>query len=131
MPGAEQVQWLGFCSGEALWEQVRGARALVLPSEWYENAPMSILEAYASGTPVVGAAIGGIPEMIDEDTGWVFRSGDVDDLARVLAQVAATPDARDRGNGTARACSAPKREFNRQRYVDGVLDVYRGLGIRC
>ncbi len=48
LPGADQVQWLGFCSGEALWQQVRGARALVLPSEWYENAPMSILEAYAA-----------------------------------------------------------------------------------
>ena len=130
LPGAEQVQWLGFCSGEALWQQVRGARALVLPSEWYENAPMSILEAYASGTPVVGAAIGGIPEMIDEATGWVFRSGDVDDLARVLRQVAETPAALIADMGR-RARERAEREFNRQRYVDGVLDVYRGLGIRC
>src|SRR5690606_35889133 len=103
---------------------------LVLPSEWYENAPMSILEAYASGTPVVGAAIGGIPEMIDEETGWVFRSGDVNDLARVLSQVVATPDTVV-GEMGRRARERAEREFNRKRYVDGVLDVYRGLGIRC
>jgi glycosyltransferase involved in cell wall biosynthesis len=130
MPGAENVEWLGFCSGEALWQQVRNARALVLPSEWYENAPMSILEAYASGTPVVGADIGGIPEMIEADTGWVFRSGDVEDLARALSQAAATPAAEIREMGR-RARERTEERFNPQRYVAGVLDVYRGLGVRC
>jgi glycosyltransferase involved in cell wall biosynthesis len=125
-----QVQWLGFCSGEALWKQVREARALVLPSEWYENAPMSVLEAYASGTPVIGADIGGIPEMIDADTGWVFRSGDAEDLARVLSAAVATPDAVIADMGR-RARQRVETQFNRERYLEGVLDVYRGLGIRC
>ena len=96
------MQWLGFCSGEALWKQVREARALVLPSEWYENAPMSVLEAYASGTPVIGADIGGIPEMIDADTGWVFRSGDAEDLARVLSAGGRDAGCGHRGHGSAR-----------------------------
>jgi len=130
MPGADQVQWLGFCSGEALWKQVREARALVLPSEWYENAPMSVLEAYANGTPVIGADIGGIPEMIDADTGWVFRSGDAEDLARVLRLAVAAPDAAIAEMGR-RSRQRAEVQFNRERYVDGVLDVYRGLGIRC
>src|SRR5665647_2644395 len=41
------VEFLGFVSGEPLLKWVREARAIVLPSEWYENAPMSVLEAYA------------------------------------------------------------------------------------
>ena len=130
LPQAERVEWLGFCSGEALWAQVRGARALVLPSEWYENAPMSVLEAYASGTPVVGADIGGIPELIDASTGWTFRSGDVDDLARVLSAVATTPDATIAAMGRA-ARRRVESEFNLERHVGDVLDVYRGLGVRC
>ena len=130
LPGADRIEWLGFCSGEDLWAQIRGARALVLPSEWYENAPMSVLEAYASGTPVVGARIGGIPEMIAEDTGWTFRSGDVDDLTSVLRRVADTPDATVSAMGR-RARERVEREFGRQRHVDGVLDVYRGLGVDC
>lgn len=130
LPGAERVTWLGFCTGEQLWQQVRDARALVLPSEWYENAPMSILEAYASGIPVIGADIGGIPEMIDADTGWVFRSGDVDDLARLLSRVAATPDATITAMGR-HARQRAETQFNPRRYVEGVIDVYRGLGIRC
>ena len=130
MPGAENVQWLGFCSGEALWQQVRGARALVLPSEWYENAPMSILESYASSTPVIGADIGGIPEMIDPTTGWTFRSGDVDDLASVLGEVASKSAAQLREMGR-RGRERVVRDFNRQNYVEGVLNVYRGLGVTC
>ncbi len=130
MPGAERVEWLGFCSGDALWQQVRGARALVLPSEWYENAPMSILEAYACGTPVIGADIGGIPEMIDPACGWTFRSGDVDELAARLAEAASAPDAQLREKGL-QGRERVVREFNRQSYVDGVLSVYRGLGVAC
>lgn len=130
MTQASDVEWLGFCSGEALWAQIRGARALVLPSEWYENAPMSILEAYASGTPVVGADIGGIPEMIDEGIGWVFKSGDVDELAGLLTRVFDTPTATivDMGRRGRRWVEA---EFNRDRYLEGVLAVYRGLGVKC
>lgn len=83
-----QVEFMGHQSGEALRALVRGARAVVLPSEWYENAPMSLLEAYASGKPVIGADIGGIPELIiDAQTGWLFRSGDEQHLAAQLTQV--------------------------------------------
>jgi glycosyltransferase involved in cell wall biosynthesis len=75
----------GYQTGEALWGFVRGARAVVLPSEWYENAPVSVLEAYALGIPVIGANIGGIPEMIEPGrTGAIFESGDIDGLARQL-----------------------------------------------
>lgn len=129
LPDAERIEWLGFCSGDALWEQVRGARALVLPSEWYENAPMSVLEAFASGKPVVGADIGGIPEMITPETGWVFPSGDVEALAAVLADVFARSDDDIAGMGRqARAhCSA---HFNRARYIEGIETVYRELGVK-
>jgi glycosyltransferase involved in cell wall biosynthesis len=130
MPGADRVQWLGFLTGEALWQQLRGARALVLPSEYYENAPMSILEAFACGTPVIGANIGGIPELIGPGSGWVFRSGDVDDLAARLAEVAAA-SASELLETAQRARERVVRDFNRQNYVDGVLNVYRGLGVAC
>ncbi len=90
------VTFAGYVSGERLHRLIGEAKALVLPSEWYENAPISILEAYALGVPVIGADIGGIPEMIIEgETGTVSRTGDVDDLARVLGDFARlSPQAR-------------------------------------
>ena len=77
----------GYLSGEALHRLIGQAKALVLPSEWYENAPISVLEAYALETPVIGAKIGGIPEMILEgETGLMAMPGNVQDLAAALSR---------------------------------------------
>lgn len=84
---AADVEFTGFLRSEKLHKLMQQARALIVPSEWYENAPISILEAYALGIPVIGASIGGIPEMIESNvTGATFESGNSDSLAEVLAQ---------------------------------------------
>ena len=46
-----------------------------MPSECYENNPLSVIESLCAGTPVVGANIGGIPELISPETGVTFESG--------------------------------------------------------
>jgi glycosyltransferase involved in cell wall biosynthesis len=56
----------GHCDGPKLADLYRNAAFVVVPSEWYENAPMSILESFAYGKPVIGTRIGGIPELITE-----------------------------------------------------------------
>lgn len=81
------IDFLGFKSGMELYDLVRRARFVVVPSEWYENNPMTIVEAYSLRTPVIGAAIGGISEIIiDNVTGYLFKSGSKDDLVRVLSE---------------------------------------------
>ena len=83
--GLEKVEFSGYLQGAELHRTIREAAFTVVPSEWYENLPFSVLESFALGTPVVGARIGGIPEMvIDGDTGRTFTSGDADDLADAL-----------------------------------------------
>jgi glycosyltransferase involved in cell wall biosynthesis len=80
------VTFLGYQSGKALHDTIRNAKAVVLPSEWYENAPLSVMEAYALGKPVIGANIGGIPELIKEgETGVTFESANVVSLSNALA----------------------------------------------
>lgn len=72
---------VGFQSGEALIKLIKEARFSVYPSEWYENCPFSVMESQVYGTPVLGADIGGIPELIiEESTGELFKSGDSEDL---------------------------------------------------
>jgi glycosyltransferase involved in cell wall biosynthesis len=81
----KNIQFLGYHSGGTLKELVRNAQFVCVPSECYENNPMTIVEAYSMGTPVIGARIGGIPEIIEEGkTGYCFESGNVDDLNRVI-----------------------------------------------
>jgi glycosyltransferase involved in cell wall biosynthesis len=64
-----------------LYGLIQNAAFSVIPSEWYENCPYSVIESLMLGTPVLGARIGGIPELIDDGrTGELFRSGDAEDL---------------------------------------------------
>ena len=121
------VEFLGYQSGDALWDLVRGCRAVVLPSEWYENAPMSVLEAYAHGKPVIGAEIGGIPEMIRPgETGWLFPSQEAAALAQVLVEARGTRDEVLSLMGRA-ARSTVESEFTRARYASEMQSLYETL----
>ena len=72
------IKNVGFQTGEALETLIREARFSVMPSECYENCPFSVLESVSLGTPVLGADIGGIPELIRVgETGELFESGNV------------------------------------------------------
>ena len=87
------VKFLGYKTGEELMNLVNNAYFVVVPSEWYENNPMTIIEAYSVGTPVIGAYIGGIPEIvIDGYTGFRFKSGNADDLHNTLLKAVALDD---------------------------------------
>ena len=89
IPNAENV---GFQSGDALKTLIREALFSVCPSEWYENCPLSVLESLNCGTPVLGADIGGIPELIDVGkTGLLFRAGDAKDLKAKIRYLLETP----------------------------------------
>ena len=77
----QNVEFLGYKCGEELTCLVGGAYFVIVPSEWYENNPMTIIEAYSVGTPVIGARIGGIPEIVvDDKTGYQFESGNAYEL---------------------------------------------------
>jgi glycosyltransferase involved in cell wall biosynthesis len=124
------VEFAGYRTGAELHALVAASRAAVLPSEWYENAPISILESFALGKPVIGARIGGIPEMVrDGETGWQFTSGSVEELAARLGAAQRMPaDALERMGRAARALV--ERDFSRARYVESILGVYGALGVR-
>jgi glycosyltransferase involved in cell wall biosynthesis len=119
----------GYLSGPALRDATAAARAVVVPSEWYENAPLTVLEAAALGKPVIASAIGGLPELVIEDeTGWTFTAGSVPALADRLRAVA---DMSDRAVADAGAAARARvvREFGPQRYVEGIRQLYSELGV--
>lgn len=81
----QNVTFLGYKTGKELTSLVSNAYFVIVPSEWYENNPMTIIEAYSVGTPVIGARIGGIPEIVvDGQTGFQFKSGSVVDLRNTI-----------------------------------------------
>ena len=88
------AEFLGYQQqGEGLNELIRHARAVIVPSEYYENCSMSVLEAMSFGKPVVGGDIGGIPEQVRHgQEGLLFEPGNVDALANILDELAQDPE---------------------------------------
>lgn len=125
------VEFLGHRTGERLFGLIRSARAVVLPSEWYENAPVSVMEAYALQRPVIGANIGGIPELIRHgETGWIFQSGDIEGLAKAMSHVAGLSDSAVLKMG-ASGRAWMESEFSPALYREKLLNLYRISGVRC
>ncbi len=124
------IEFLGYRTGSELHDLVRDSRAVVLPSEWYENAPMSVLESYALGKPVIGARIGGIPEMIvDGETGWTFESQNVENLAECLQTVIAADNSMIMSMGQV-GRDYVEKNFSRKRYIEAILALYKELGVK-
>ena len=84
--GLDNVEFLGQLPREQTLAAINNARFLVFSSEWYENFPVTIAEAFACSTPVVASNMGAMQEIVsDGRTGLFFASGDPEDLAqRVL-----------------------------------------------
>ena len=81
------AEFLGFKQGEELRELIHNASFVVVSSECYENNPMTIIESYMIGTPVIGSDLGGIPELIIENkTGYTFKPKSPDDLKETITK---------------------------------------------
>lgn len=79
------VEVLGFKTGIELEQLINNASFIVVPSEWYENNPLTIIEAYSNGKPVIASKVGGISEIIIEnETGYIFEMGNIIQLSEVL-----------------------------------------------
>ena len=75
------IKLLGYMSNKQLTDEMSKSMFMVIPSEWYENNPMSVIESFALGKPVLGARIGGIPELVkDNETGMTYESGNTAEL---------------------------------------------------
>lgn len=77
------IEFVGFKQWNDIKQLVGKARFSVIPSEWYENNPLSVIEAQCLGTPVLGANIGGIPELTD----YTFSSGNIADLKTMIEKM--------------------------------------------
>lgn len=122
--GLTNVRFLGFKTGDELKKLIMEASFTVIPSEWYENCPMSVLESFAMGKPVIGARIGGIPELINEGVdGATFESGNAVDLAEKMRFLWDSPELRIKMGKIGR--EKVEREYNTQLHYERIIAVYK------
>lgn len=112
------IEFVGRKNWSEIKEIVGKAKFTVIPSEWYENNPLSVIESECLGTPVLGANIGGIPELIDETCGKTFKSGNLDDLKESIEYMFKTEF---NGNNVAKIYGV---EYNAESYLHKLLKIY-------
>jgi glycosyltransferase involved in cell wall biosynthesis len=118
------VEVLGHVSGEVKERLIAGARAVVVPSNSYENFPLVILEAFSQGTGVVVSRVGGLGEIVEDGvTGLLFPAGNSAALAACLRRVASEPGLAERLGQAAQA--AARDRFGPEKHLAALVAVYR------
>jgi len=121
------VKLVGYLNGDTLFDVVKKSKFIFVPSECYENNPMTIIEGFALGKPTIGARIGGIPELIHDDfNGYVFNSRDVSDLVNTIKRTESVSDDTYKILGK-NARNFAEENFNETKYYNELLKIYENL----
>jgi glycosyltransferase involved in cell wall biosynthesis len=121
-----RAEFLGYREGDELKAIIAKSAFVVVPSEWYENCSMVVLEAMAMGKPVIGTRVGGIPEQIDDGkTGFLFDLGMSEDLLRGMNSLMRNPELRRKMGLAAR--KKVEKEYSLSRHCEKLLETYSNL----
>ncbi|NTV51809.1 MAG: glycosyltransferase family 4 protein [Candidatus Firestonebacteria bacterium] len=119
-----RIRFLGYLQGEALRREIRESLAVIQPSELNENNPLSVLEAFALGRPVIGSNMGGIPELVkDGETGLVYPAKEAGELKQRMLRLQADPQSAAAMGKSARGLI--EREFSEETYYRGLMKLYQ------
>lgn len=122
-PGAA---YLGFLPLTEIWGHLSTASYMVVPSVWYEGFPRTIVEAFASGVPVIASRLGSLAEVVsDGKTGLLFNPGDEQDLAAKLAWAESHPQDMIRMGRAARA--EYEARYTPERNLLELTEIYRSV----
>lgn len=121
------VEMLGPKYGDDLFMLVKGAKFVCVTSECYENNPLTIVEAYSMGVPVIGSNLGGITEIInDGETGFLFEHKNVEELSNCLAKGESL--SKDEYGAMCKAAYHFAQEnFSSERHYEQLIDFYRDV----
>lgn len=122
----DNISMLGMLNGEQVKYQMQRAKALLIPSIWYENFPRTLVEAFANGLPVIASRIGALADIVQEGkTGLLFDPYDVSDMAEKIRWADEHPDEMMQMGVFAR--EQYLREFSPQENYKQLIKIYDDL----
>lgn len=125
--GAPNIRFLGYKKGQELYNIVASAKYVIVPSEWYENNPMTIIESYTLSTPVIASCIGGITEIVkDHTTGFLVQPSSISDLIRVIREADSSSE-NDYLKMQKAAQDFANAHFDRETYYQQLMSIYSTL----
>jgi glycosyltransferase involved in cell wall biosynthesis len=121
----KNIQYLGFKNKNELPDLISNSSFIIIPSEWYENNPLTIVESYTYSKPVIGSEVGGIPEIIDnKNTGYLFEMGNSDLLAEVI-KAANSLSEQDYINLSNNARTFAEKHFSPEEHYKKLIKIYQ------
>jgi glycosyltransferase involved in cell wall biosynthesis len=116
---------LGYKFGSELNSYIKNSYFVICPSEWFENNPMTIVESFSFGIPVIGTRIGGIPELIiNNTTGYLFDVKDVSQLSNILRKCIFLNNI-EYINLKESALNFAKNNFSRDVHYNNLMNIYQ------
>lgn len=125
----KRIKLLGFLSKDEMKEILIKCKFVVVPSIWYENCPYSVIEALCFGKPVIGADIGGIPELVrDNENGFIYKYDDVDELSLKMKKLFEDNILVKKFGENAKEIA--KVQFSKEKYYKKLIKVYQNILIK-
>jgi glycosyltransferase involved in cell wall biosynthesis len=116
------IELLGWLEASSVYEEMKRAKFLVLPSEWYEGLPLTIVQAFACGLPVVASRLGSMSEIVDHGkTGLHFKAGDEKELADAVEWASTHPAEMETMGRNAR--TEYEAKYTAQRNYDALMRI--------
>lgn len=114
----KNIEFVGFREWNEMQDIIAKAKFLISPSECYEVFGLSNIEALSLGTPVLGANIGGIPELINEHNGMLFEAGNADDMREKIEQMF------NKTYNYTDICTAARTQYSAESYYHKLMRIY-------
>ena len=128
--GGPSIEFTGHLNSQTLRKEISMTLMVIVPSVWYENSPMAILEAFAQGKPVIASRIGGIPEMVIEgETGLLFEPGNSFSLREKMSAMLSNRDRTIQMGKNAREWVRENR--SPENYFRQLMSIYSKVGARA
>lgn len=122
----DKIILLGYLNQKDLKEYTRKCGFLVIPSIWYENGPYSVIETQSIGKAIIGANIGGIPEMvINNENGLTYKYNDVKELEEKMKRLFSDIELREKFGNNAKEFA--NKEYRPENYYKKLEKIYKNL----
>jgi glycosyltransferase involved in cell wall biosynthesis len=123
--GLKNVEFVGHTEGQKLIEIINKAAFIIVPSVLYENNPLTVIEAYSQGKPVIASNVGGLPEIVlDGKTGFLFEMGNAGALSEAIIKAGKL------SNGeyelfSKNARNFAEEKFNEEEHYEKLMEIYQ------
>ena len=125
----DKIILLGYLKQDDLKEYTRKASFIVVPSIWYENCPYSVLETQAIGKAIIGANIGGIPELVqNEKNGFIYKYDDVNELKEKMKKLFNDKELANEFGKNAKKFA--REEYDKNKYYEKIINIYKNSVIK-